>query len=198
MTPELRTKLEQAVERLIGVLDTIDAPEQDLEPQGDDEPDADGEPSLGAPETGPVNDPARYHSGSQLRWAKGNCEDPEDEHDGREPSEDAEPSLGWNIDGRNGFSVCDGEPEYGVPETGAGSQLNLRHHAYAPEDAEPSLAAPETGTGSQLGWAKGNRHDLEEQCEGEGDDGGYDNGIADSDGLLEQTGGSRGFGSHVE
>ncbi|MGF6230529.1 hypothetical protein QFZ27_004484 [Inquilinus ginsengisoli] len=37
MHQSLRTRMEAAVERLIAALDALDAPGEDLEPQGDDE-----------------------------------------------------------------------------------------------------------------------------------------------------------------
>lgn len=47
LVPEhARLSVENEIERLIGMLDTLD-PDPDLEDNGDGEPDADGEPSLG-------------------------------------------------------------------------------------------------------------------------------------------------------
>jgi len=39
--------IEAEIDRLIDLLDVMDAPDEELEPQGDEEPDADGEPELG-------------------------------------------------------------------------------------------------------------------------------------------------------
>ncbi len=91
---------------MIDLLDQLDAPEEDLEPDGADEP------TLGWPEGGHVT-PSRYGdchdgerewslgsltscggwAGSQAFWARGEPGDFEDQHDGREPDEDRKPSL---------------------------------------------------------------------------------------------------------
>ena len=64
----LRAKIEAAIDRLVAVLDAMDAADEDREP------------SLGAPE----NDPTRHpYCGDQTYWAQ--CSDRELEHDGREP-----------------------------------------------------------------------------------------------------------------
>ena len=60
---ELRRRIEAAAEALIALLDQLDAPTEDLEP------DADWEPSLAAPEDHPC----------QLHWYRG-CDD-DREHD---------------------------------------------------------------------------------------------------------------------
>lgn len=60
------------------------------------EDDGTAEPSLGSLERHPtlyVN--GRDRVGDQTDWAAGNRTDLEDEHDGGEPDEDGEPSLGW-------------------------------------------------------------------------------------------------------
>jgi hypothetical protein len=55
--------------------------------EGEDDEEADPpEPSLGSLEN--------FGTGDQERWASGNSRDLEDEHDGSEPDEDGEPSLG--------------------------------------------------------------------------------------------------------
>ena len=123
---KLRHEAEIVVDRLISLMDAIDAPSEDCED------DLDGEPSLAAPEchesgdqtvgvgaqrttlkmsmTAPslmrtVSGPSvSTHSVNQEAWAVGFGHDVEEEHDGREPDVDAEPS-------------------YASPETGSGSQL---------------------------------------------------------------------------
>ena len=82
----LRQRMEQAVERILSVLDTLDAPDEDLQDGGDDELTGDEEPSLGWTSstrqggdqwTGPLHSVMLY--------------DVEAEHDGREPDVDNEP-----------------------------------------------------------------------------------------------------------
>jgi hypothetical protein len=69
--------------------DELDGPEH-----GEDEECDPPEHSLGALERHPsVYGDGRDWSGDQSSWTKGKGGDLEDEHDGREPSEDAEPSL---------------------------------------------------------------------------------------------------------
>lgn len=58
MRPHLRTRIEEAVERLLAILDALDG-------DPDFEPDADAEPSLGAPDG---------HDG-QLTWLRGSDTD---------------------------------------------------------------------------------------------------------------------------
>jgi len=55
------------------------------------------EPSLGSLGSG-----YNAESFDQERWAVGNCTDLEEEHDGREPGGDDEPSLGWTTSGVGG------------------------------------------------------------------------------------------------
>jgi hypothetical protein len=91
---KLRRRIELAVERLLSALDALEAPAEDLEPEGDDgddpgqddEPDVDGEPCLGST--------AAHAGSSQQGWSQGAGDDSEDEHDGAEPDEDGEPILG--------------------------------------------------------------------------------------------------------
>lgn len=80
MTRPQRNEIEQEIERLIGLLDTIDAPDEDLEPEGNDEPDGGEEQSLGW--TATTDQTSRA-------WRVGlhnHKPDLEDEHDGSEPS----------------------------------------------------------------------------------------------------------------
>lgn len=124
----LRSEAEEAVERLIALIDALDG-DIDAEPTGDEEPDlgsvssqrgsdqrhwaqgVDGEPLHASNEYHPA--PAldwwsdrqlRIPEGSQEGWATGNdddregapCDDDrEQDHDGREPDVEDEPSLGW-------------------------------------------------------------------------------------------------------
>ena len=108
---DLRGKLEETVDRLLTLLDAMDAPGEDLEPQGDEEP------SLGSV----------AHHGA---WATGATDDREEdcEDEGAQCDDegcrdaDLEPSLGWTNEGRRGNNDDDrehdpadlGEPEEGV------------------------------------------------------------------------------------
>jgi hypothetical protein len=92
---ELRGRIEHVIERLIYVLDALDAPTEYLEDAQEDfdgvgffNRSVDDEPSLGS-----VAMDCGWRD-SQERWAAGTTDDCEDEHDGTEPSEDLEPSLG--------------------------------------------------------------------------------------------------------
>ena len=92
----LREEASHEIEKLIALLDTLDAPETDLEPDTDAELDEDDEPSLGSVENHP-NPFRSINQGDQTSWAAGtnfgifnvDCEG--DEHDGSEPDEDGEP-----------------------------------------------------------------------------------------------------------
>jgi hypothetical protein len=79
----LRQEAQDEIERLLSFLDATD--DRDLEDDGVEE-DPDQEPSLGAQEPGMYNV-------DQSRWEKSPRDDFEDEHDGREPHGDDEPSL---------------------------------------------------------------------------------------------------------
>jgi hypothetical protein len=136
ITAAARRRIEDAVERLIEVLDAVEAPLEDLEDDSEDEDregpaDEDDEPSLGSTEA--VNQARAWHvsflqanhpdgepSLGQIepelsviasynyegRWVYsppgvnqttplvGGAEELEEEHDGCEPPEDDEPSLG--------------------------------------------------------------------------------------------------------
>jgi hypothetical protein len=99
----LRKEARDEIDRLIRFLDKTDEyVSRELEDSIDDNPHDDdeldgpehaededsdpGEPSLGSLEN--------FGTGSQERWSAGNRRDLEVEHDGAEPPEDAEPSLG--------------------------------------------------------------------------------------------------------
>lgn len=76
----LRARIAVAVERLIEALDALDAPDEDLEPEGNDEPDEGEERSLGWTSTTDQTSRA---------WRAGltdHTPDLEGEHDGSEPS----------------------------------------------------------------------------------------------------------------
>jgi hypothetical protein len=118
---KLRKKAAAEIERLLAFMDASDPyASTELEdnnesgdasyPEGgwrpgmgrsheDDEPDTDDEPSLGSSghaEGGAISYLVHAISdGEQMIY---DCEG--DEHDGREPSEDDELTLGWRIDGR--------------------------------------------------------------------------------------------------
>jgi hypothetical protein len=81
----------------------VEADDSDHEDEHDGcEPDVDDEPSLGACEIGTMSGRDFYGrwffkdtGWDQTQWSSGGCSDREEEHDGREPGEDAEYSLGW-------------------------------------------------------------------------------------------------------
>lgn len=87
-----------------------------LEFEGEMVPECDGEPSLGS--IGSTN-----LLQSQEDWAAGAVDECEDEHDGSEPDEDGEPSLGWG-------GVGHGHPE---PATFLGTDLE---QDIGPDDRE--------------------------------------------------------------
>ncbi|WP_441258977.1 hypothetical protein AB7008_15120 [Bradyrhizobium sp. 521_C7_N1_3] len=91
--PYVTTELEEACEDEGGQCEGGGG-EEGCEDEGADTSDA--EPSLGAIERHPscYEPDGRNWSGDQTVWAGGGTEDLEDEHDGREPGEDEEPSLG--------------------------------------------------------------------------------------------------------
>lgn len=124
----LREKASLEVDRLLAFLDQSDPyvmteleEQQDPEPSlgwlsdgraspfvedlelddSDDEDNGDGEPSLGSIERHPscYGADGRSWTGDQAAWADGGTKDLEDEHDGAEPPEDDEPSLGWTTSG---------------------------------------------------------------------------------------------------
>lgn len=124
----LRKEASAEIERLIAFLDASDPyvmteleEQQDSEPSlgwlsdgrtspfgddlelddADDEDNGDGEPSLGSIERHPscYGVHGRNSSGDQTAWTDGDTRDLEDEHDGAEPGEDDEPSLGWTTSG---------------------------------------------------------------------------------------------------
>jgi hypothetical protein len=96
--PATRRQIEQHIDSLIDLLDQIDG-DSDIEPDPDLEDGSDDEPSLGwsagfMPEL-------QRQEGRGFYMNENRGQDLEDEHDGREPSEDPEPdvdaehSLGW-------------------------------------------------------------------------------------------------------
>lgn len=111
--PISREQIERHVDALIDLLDTLDA-------------DPDLEPSLGfsnggyRPEDQPQEGDA-FHS----YWDAGH--DHEDEHDGAEPSEDSEPSLGWTDNLKQGCAAWLAN-HLGAPdlEEGIGAVRKLR------------------------------------------------------------------------
>ncbi|MFI5411264.1 hypothetical protein [Kaistia sp. UC242_56] len=133
----LRVEAAAEVERLIALLDAIDA-DVDLEPGGDDEP------SLGACESHPhAWLPDEYID--QTRWSASGVDDREDE-DEREDGCDAEPSLGWTASGALGSdSDCEDQDEededthdsesdpaeMGIADRDAAEDFHLEHAAIA-------------------------------------------------------------------
>lgn len=148
-----RSTIEETIERLLAVLDLAE-PDPDLEDDGTaedadpaedndedvdvvDQPhdvadEGDYEPSLGSP-----NPRCEYQGGpytSQERWAEGPRDDSEDEHDGREPPEDDEPSMGWTASGAGRFSSGVDEEEDSLGSTNSINQT--RWSAGKPGDYE--------------------------------------------------------------
>ena len=135
----LRAKCERAVDKLLGILDALG-------------PDADEEPSLGFSEPG---SPHSWSGLDQMHIAEGATDGREDEHDGREPPEDPEETLGRS------------------------ENFDQRRVEFGQDDREPSLGS--TSHLDQRGWAAGDVHALldgEVQCEDEGaqcdDEGAHD------------------------
>lgn len=127
----LRAKLERVVDKLLAAMDVIDG-------------DADLEPSLG------LSEPGSLYVGNGLDQrdiAQGATDDREGEHDGREPSEDLEESLGRS-------------------ET-----FDQRRTEYGQPDLEPSLGSVGALSAGfdQRDWAMGgDKSDRELECEDEG------------------------------
>jgi hypothetical protein len=96
--PITRQDVEAQINALIDLLDTLDA-DPDLEPDPDLEDEHDDEPSLGW--TSGFMPESQRQEGRGFYMNENRGQDLEDEHDGREPGEDAEPdiddepSLGW-------------------------------------------------------------------------------------------------------
>ena len=95
----LRKEARDEIDRLIRFLDETDNHmEREPEDEADDSDDEDGddEDSLGSLEryASSYGPDGHNPTGSQLNWAGGRGDDLEDEHDGAEPDECGEPSLG--------------------------------------------------------------------------------------------------------
>lgn len=102
--PLTRRDIEQHVDALIDLLDHLDA-------------DPDAEPSLGFTEShyNPDQDRSDYSANTNAG------DDREDEHDGAEPSEDGEPSLGWTDNENQASPHFHGNGFYGTDaEDGVG------------------------------------------------------------------------------
>lgn len=162
-----RRRLQDGMEALLSlqaeIIDYLDRlePDPDLEPDDDLEHGGDIEPSLGS-----------VHNRSQLAWAEGDSRDCEWDHDGREPDEDHEPTLGApepvgrfrpsrrdldQTDWARGPDVEEREedPEYepqGVMIPCGKTMIDLED--YEKSDYEPSMGAAEGETGS-VAWAQG-------------------------------------------
>lgn len=97
--PITRRDVEAQIALLIDLLDQFDG-DTDIEPDSDLEDGADNEPSLGF-STGGFAPEFQRQEGQRFYINADGGQDMEDEHDGREPGEDAEPdvdsepSLGW-------------------------------------------------------------------------------------------------------
>jgi hypothetical protein len=126
--PEARELLATAIECLIALLD-LQEPDPELEPNGDEEFDTvDNEPSLGA----------TLATNQAEAWGRqsGTKDDREDEHDGREPDEDGEATLGWpnpapHIAGGTGQSCLWAQPWDGDDEPVLGwSDMEARYGKY--------------------------------------------------------------------
>jgi hypothetical protein len=96
----LRKEARDEIDRLVRFLDETEN-HMELEPEdeaddSDHEDGADDEDSLGSLErhASSYGPDGPNPTGSQTNWAGGRGDDLEDEHDGAEPPEDAEPSLG--------------------------------------------------------------------------------------------------------
>lgn len=177
----MRRRIERAIERMIQALDAFDAPTEDLEDVGDDEPDDDGEPSLGWTEMEARFGCKPMHAGTV---------DLEDEHDGREPQGDREPSLG-------SVAVHESSWQTGWAQ-GLPGDLEDEHDGREPDvDDEPSLGSFDRLVNQERSWRTRDlwfcNLDLEDDpAEGpEGDDErehdlAEESGIGDADGLLEQ------------
>lgn len=92
----LRKEARDEIDRLIRFLDdTENHMEREPEDEGDDADLEDDDPGeddgLSEPSLGSIGD---THHFDQERWATGGTKDLEDEHDGAEPDDDGEPSLG--------------------------------------------------------------------------------------------------------
>jgi hypothetical protein len=175
---KLRARIEATVERMITALDAFDALTEDLEETDEDGSGEDDEPSLGSQERHPAQSPwgfvgydSRDNQGDQTFWANGNRggDDREgDEHDGREPDVDDEPSLGASEPI---------EPEPGRKDYWGGQLVPVQYTAF-----------------DQSWWTHGsNASDLEADAgsEAEGDDerehDEAEAGIADLDALQDPS-----------
>lgn len=157
LRPNAKTRqfLENALERLLGAAEAVLA---DLDALDGD---ADFEPSSGASHT-------------VLKVGKQLVDIDDADHDGREPPEDEELTLGWDSRMSQlslGAPSDDREPELGEPEridqSRWGTVSRDASLGWLVEDGEPLLSASEEI--DQRSWVKGDRRDLEEQHEGEGD-----------------------------
>lgn len=98
----LRKEAERQVEYLISLIDELDG-DTDAEPEPVE---SNYEGNIG------INriDLDEAEGGAENHDLEAVCEDEGAEHDGTEPDEDREPSLGWTVDGVNG-GVTEGGPD---------------------------------------------------------------------------------------
>lgn len=153
---DLRTRMEDAIERMIAVLDTLDAPDEDLEDGCDAEADgADKEPSLGSPEL------SWEYFNSQEHWSRGGAFEVDAEED-RSDDEDG----------------ADDEPSLAAPEItdlftnsdqtywakGGSFLIDAEHDD---SDDEPSLGSLGSGDPeARSAWSGGGTLDFEEEHDG--------------------------------
>nr|WP_321307542.1 hypothetical protein [uncultured Sphaerochaeta sp.] len=119
ITPATRRGIEDAIEQLIALLDTLD-PDVDLEPDTDDEPNGDDEPSLGwferEAQFGDMA-PTLFAADIDIEGTNEDGGDIQDEpHDARDEGDD-EPNLGRLETFRQSVTSYSGEdPAVGCPE----------------------------------------------------------------------------------
>lgn len=174
----LREEAQNEIDRLLTFLDNTDGYST-----------TELEPSLGSIEKHPsapgfVPGVWRDGHGEQTNWSAGTNDDREDDHDGCEPDEDLEPSLGSLGGSHLRWSI------------GMDDEREHEHDGAEPdEDLELSLGGSNpTISGTQAAWASGCYADYEDEHDGrepDVDDERDDSGIGDMDGLLEQCSGYR-------
>ena len=118
---------------------------------------------------------------TQENWSAGDRDELEDEHDGAEPTEDEEPSLGWTVDGEGRYATTDLEDEHDGAEPDV--------------DDEPSLGSFDRMANQEKAWRQsldaGFYPDAEADDADKEDDGTAEDaepsGIADEDGLRSRS-----------
>lgn len=172
--PGTRRRIAAAVDALVALLDEIDGDQEfeedeTLEDDAPSEDVGDDEPSLGA--LGGTYSAEWFNQGE---WANSARDDREDEHDGCEPDEDGEPTLGATTAMNQGLAWRANPEAWG-----------------ACDEAEPSLGWTGHGYGHPQIGRRGYGDDREQNIGA--DDREWDEaerGIGDLDGLIEQFGNS--------